>query len=85
MHASWQADRLADLAWRQWDGEFVVHHALSNDTHRLSELAGVVLIRLNERPGPWTVEALVADCGADAEDVELALQQLAGIGFVHAC
>lgn len=85
MEQCWQADETADLAWRHWDGEYVVHHALSNDTHRLSELAGLVLIRLHAEPLPWTRAALADACDADLDEIDAALRQLSGIDLVRAC
>lgn len=49
MDRRWRIADRAEPAWRHWDGEFVFHHALNNDTHRLSEAAGLVLLHLLER------------------------------------
>lgn len=76
---------MAELAWRHWDGEYVVHHALSNDTHRLSDFAGHVLLRLAACSAPISCEALAEALDADDEDVAATLQALAEVGFVQAC
>ncbi len=77
----WRPADQADLLWRQWDGEYVFHHALSNDTHRLSEAAGVVLVCLIEQ-GEMDGPALAEACGIEADDVEVILAALAKIDFV---
>ena len=43
----WRIADAADLAWRRWEDEYVFHHALANDTHRLSGPAGSVLTEEN--------------------------------------
>jgi PqqD family protein of HPr-rel-A system len=40
----------ADLAWRCWDGEYIVFHPFSGMTHYLDATAGVVFELLLERP-----------------------------------
>jgi hypothetical protein len=74
------ADR-ADLAWRHWDGEYVFHHALANDTHRLSDAAGRILLRLM-RSGEQDAESLALACELPVSDVELILSELAKLDFV---
>jgi PqqD family protein of HPr-rel-A system len=41
----WRVPRDANLLWRRWPGEdeYVFYHGASGDTHRLSELAGMIL------------------------------------------
>jgi PqqD family protein of HPr-rel-A system len=39
------------LAWREWDGEFLVYNAASGQTHHLNLLAGEVLRSLEAAPG----------------------------------
>jgi len=77
----WRIADQAGLAWRQWDGEYVFHHALSNDTHRLSEAAGVVLLQLLE-DGETEQAALAGSCGLDSEDLDAILSALVKIDFV---
>ncbi|NRF66538.1 HPr-rel-A system PqqD family peptide chaperone [Aquincola sp. S2] len=85
MQQHWCLDATAEAAWRRWDGECVVHHALSNDTHRLSELAGELLERLHREAVPWTSCALADACDADVEDIDATLHGLAEIGLVLRC
>ena len=78
---TWRVADQADLAWRHWDGEYVFHHALANDTHRLSEVAGALLLRLIE--GGEQEESILAEaCGIDQEDLDVILSVLAKIDFV---
>lgn len=81
----WQARADAHLAWRLWDGEYVVHHALSNDTFRLSEVAGRLLVSLSDCDTPRTVPALAAACEMNGPDVQAVLEELAQLGFVVQC
>jgi len=46
------------LAYRQWDGEYVLYNNLSGDTHLLGEAAIELLLAL--RNGPAAREALAA-------------------------
>lgn len=81
----WQIRADAHLAWRLWDGEYVVHHALSNDTFRLSEAAGRLLVFLFDCDAPRTVPTLAAACQMDGSDLQSVLEQLAQLGFVVQC
>ncbi len=63
---------------RRWGGEVVVHHALSNDTYRLTPQAGDVLTALMAAGGPL-------DGGpVDARDAACLLA-LADLGLVTRC
>ena len=77
----WRVADQADLAWRHWDGEYVFHHALANDTHRLAEAADAVLLSLLEH-GEQAESALAASLGLDGEDLDVILSALAKIDFV---
>jgi hypothetical protein len=77
----WRIADHAGLAWRHWDGEYVFHHALSNDTHRLAEAAGAVLLHLIER-GETEQGSLAEACALHEEDVDVILTALATIDFV---
>jgi transcription initiation factor IIE alpha subunit len=77
----WRIADHAGLAWRHWDGEYVFHHALANDTHRLSEAAGAVLLLLLER-GELEEEALAEAGGLERADLDVILSALAKIDFV---
>lgn len=41
----WRVPASAKLTWRRWPGEdeYVFYHGGTGDTHRLSELAGVIM------------------------------------------
>jgi PqqD family protein of HPr-rel-A system len=41
----WRVPTGAKLSWRRWPGEdeYVFYHGATGDTHRLSELAGVII------------------------------------------
>jgi len=80
----WRIREDADLAWRFWDGEYVVHHALSNDTFRLSDHAGRVLRRLVEG-GAETLSALAQMCEMSSSDLRSTLEELERLGFVARC
>ncbi len=49
----WRVPHHANLIWRRWPGEteYVFYHGASGDTHRLSELAGVVMEMILEGKG----------------------------------
>ncbi|MEX2216151.1 MAG: HPr-rel-A system PqqD family peptide chaperone [Phycisphaeraceae bacterium] len=47
----WTVRPQADLRWRCWDGEYVVFHPPSGDTHFLNPIAGEVLRYLEHRAG----------------------------------
>jgi hypothetical protein len=82
----WQADTDAALAWRRWDDEYVIHHALSNDTHRVAELPGLLLVRMNQQPlRTWTRQELADACDAEPEAVDDAMAELLRFGFVRPC
>ncbi|HMM86326.1 MAG: hypothetical protein ACLGIT_11390 [Gammaproteobacteria bacterium] len=63
---------------RRWGDEVVVHHALSNDTYRLSAQAGEALAALTTSGG------IVADDPADPHR-DACLVALADLGFVTRC
>jgi PqqD family protein of HPr-rel-A system len=46
----WWVPRDQDLRWRRWDGQHIVYHRQSGDTHLLNELAARILRRLEEGP-----------------------------------
>lgn len=72
----WSLSPGHDLALRTWGEECVVHHRLSNDTHRLAAWVGELLQDLAEQ-GPQTSAALAARFeGLDPAELELTLDQL---------
>jgi hypothetical protein len=72
----------ADLAWRCWTDECVVHHRLSNDTHRLSIMAAEILIELAQQ-GELDELELARRHDLAIEDMRTILQQLAQLDLVH--
>lgn len=81
MERLWRIADKSDLAWRHWDGEYVFHHALSNDTHRLSDLAGEVLLYLLKQ-GEMAQERLADELQLDPQDLDVILTALVKIHFV---
>ncbi|MBU1665459.1 MAG: hypothetical protein KKG92_08665 [Gammaproteobacteria bacterium] len=77
----WRIADQSGLAWRHWDDEYVFHHALSNDTHRLSEAAGAVLVQLLES-GETEQATLAEACGLYGDDIDVILTALTKIDFV---
>lgn len=74
----------ASLVCRRWDDECVVHHALSNDTHRLTSWAGQLLMALEERRA-LTTDELAARLNLEPTDVDAALLSLAQLELVRQC
>ena len=80
----WCLSANTDLVWRHWGGEYVVRHALSNDTHRLTEFAGRLLSAL-QRSGPLDLGSLARKCGAENEEIAETLVALAQLDLVARC
>jgi PqqD family protein of HPr-rel-A system len=80
----WMLTYGADLACRFWGEECVVHHALSNDTHRLSAWAGQLLLSLADGARS-SAELSTLHAELDAEDIDAALTSLAGLELVRRC
>ena len=74
----------AHPASRSWDGEVVVHHALSNDTHRVSEAAGCLIHELGAA-GPHSVDTLARACGQPIGATLEILDALAELSLVTPC
>jgi PqqD family protein of HPr-rel-A system len=76
---TWRLLEPADLAWRCWDGEYIVFHPFSGMTHYLDATAGAVLALLLE--GPAAIPDLAAELAgmADTPDINIlgnAVQQV---------
>lgn len=84
MSDRWSLDPRADLCLRHWGGETVVHHLLSNDTHRLAEPAGWVLDRLRAG-GALAADDIAAGSPYDGADLGPVLEALSQLGFVVQC
>ncbi len=77
----WRIPEHANLVWRHWDGEYVFHHALSNDTHRLSEIAGQIVMFL-ATSGEHSEHDLAQHLCLDEIDTQDILKELANLDFV---
>jgi len=62
----WRTVPREALAWRDWDGDFVVRNHLSGSTHLLGPLAGQVMLALLALDDPATVDDLAAALEAPA-------------------
>jgi hypothetical protein len=85
MATNWRIDSAADPKFCVWGDEVVVHHALSNDTYRLSAQAGRVLAELSTAAAAGTTSPVgwAFDPGdAEIQDTLLALAEL---GLVTPC
>lgn len=69
---------------RQWDDECLVHHALSNDTHRLSAWAAEVLFELAEA-GPASPAVLAERLAMTETDIDRVLSTLSRLDLVCPC
>ena len=61
----------ADLAWRCWDGEYIVFHPFSGMTHYLDATAGAVFELLLERPATIRDLAIALDSTADSPATDM--------------
>jgi hypothetical protein len=82
--AHWSIPPGADLRWYRWDDEYVIHHGLSNDTHRLSADAGRVIEAL-QLHGPQEAFALAERCELDTEALKPVLAALTDLDLVARC
>lgn len=74
----------ADLSLRVWGDDCLVHHALSNDTHRLAAWLVPALQRLGQQP-PASLDELAGLMEADVDSAADALQQLERLLLVERC
>ncbi len=77
----WRVPEQGNLVWRHWDGEYVFHHALSNDTHRLSEIAGQLVVHLMAA-GEHSTQDLATHFDWDEPGIDDILNELATLDFV---
>ena len=59
------------LAWRELDGEYVLHNTLTGSTHLLEPLAGEVLRTLVEAGSAMSISDLVARLRGDSADEDI--------------
>jgi hypothetical protein len=81
---SWRISDLASPAIRRWGDEVVVHHALSNDTYRLSSDAGRALIEIMQAGRAGTSGFFVVGAGDEPVHV-YCLAALADLGLITRC
>jgi PqqD family protein of HPr-rel-A system len=77
----WALVEGADPAIHCWDDECLVHHALSNDTHRITAWAAELLEAL-DAAAPISSGALANRFGLDGHVVQAALESLARLELV---
>ena len=77
----WHVAPRAELAWRRWGDEYVIHHFHSNDTHRLALLPGQIVEHLALH-GESTAQALAEQFLLDDDDAVDLLNQLEKLDFL---
>ena len=86
----WKLGAGGEIAWRQWDGDYVVFNPASGNTHLLDIASGEVLVTL--RSGAASTEQLGAsladllEVGQDetvTSAVQHILETLSGLGLVE--
>lgn len=77
----WRVSKYASLVWRRWDNEYVFHHALSNDTHRISDIPGQLVVYLHTT-GEQSTQELAEQFLLNEIDTEHILAELAILDFV---
>lgn len=80
----WQISRHAAPAVRNWGDEYVVHHALSNDTYRLTSTAGQILTGLMTADVGHADHA-ISDYPMEDAEAEDCLRALAELGLITQC
>ena len=76
--------RDAKVAWHAWDEQTVIHHALSNDTHRLAEPAGA-LLHILATDGPQSPESLAHTCTLAPDEFDSVVDALIELNLVVWC
>lgn len=84
MTRAWMVAPGAAPIVRVWNGECVVHHALSNETHRLVASAARILIELADTPSDSASADGSGSTLDDAEALEV-LQVLSRLDLVTRC
>ena len=90
MASVWRVPEPSGLHWRDWDGEHVVYHEASGDTHRFNDVGASALRLLTGRS--MTASDLVAALGADlpagdraalAQTVDELIERLRDLGLIE--
>lgn len=84
MSQTWKLAGGAAPAMRCWSGEFVVHHATSNDTHRLTQSAGQLLARMMAHESAARSNGGLPPLAFDDEALNT-LEALSDLGLVVRC
>lgn len=80
----WTLTHGAELVIRVWEEDCVVHHVLSNDTHRLAAWLVPALQRLGEQP-PAGLHELAELMDVEPDSAADVLQQLEQVLLVCRC
>lgn len=86
---TWRIPPESELRHRVWDGEHVFFHGAAGDTHRFSEAAALVLLRLMRAPADEAALTAELAGAADVEPAEAAtalsdiLRELARLEYVE--
>lgn len=87
----WHVAQGARLHWSEWDGEFVLFHENSANTHQLNLFAATAVKLLCDEPAgsesltQKTAAKLGVDVDAELQDdVDLLLSQLKTLGILEA-
>lgn len=70
----WQLRPGQALAYRDWDGEFVLYNDLSGDTHLLDDAAIELLLALQRGPASCAALAEVLRAAFEIDDADLAFE-----------
>ena len=68
----WLASSAESVAWREWDGEVVVHLGDTGSTHLLNARAAIIMLALFERQCSMTSGELTAQFRQDAAGADAA-------------
>lgn len=84
----WRVPPEANLIWRRWPGEdeYVFYHGAAGDTHRLSELAGMIMERILAGGGDRdALTQWLRELGDETPDdtLQTLLASLAGLDFIE--
>lgn len=79
------------MRWRSWDGEYLLYHPDSGDTHRLNAV-GAAVLRAIDRTGT-TTEELIGRIAAElrmdpstlGESIPELLDRFVDLGLVETC
>jgi len=77
----WFVPAHASLLIRQWNDEYIVHHALSNDTHRISAIPGELVACLSTF-GQQSLSDLARHIDVDEAETRDILEALKALDMV---